>query len=270
MQVTGNNISSTNIQLQLIDFITPTFSPDCSLRYNISIREFPNGYYLYVWDTSCGKCVAIQTVHELSPLSDILQLKYNKIYYTKHTVYATVPNVLIDDTKDCNIFLPLDKNKRKRTTAAINNLNDDISLIFDAKNYHKLPLNVEMLHPMSCLITRASHHTNNNICIAEHDGHYLNIVVKLNNKLQLANSFEYLTWEDAVYFILATYQQLSLDVNTHPLLLCGKPDDINKTNTFICDYINIINIAKPSNLWDNTLPSDIYSVFYAQESITLI
>lgn len=265
MQETGNNQSSQK-ELQDIDLISSSFSIDCSLSYNISIRACSNGYYLCAYNPNTEECVAIKTTKSLDSEA-LLTLNYNKVYVSKQSTFSLIPNALCDENL-LSSFLLTEKHRIRINT---NDCGNNTTLIFDTKRFPSISQAYDCVHPLTNVIHLANSINSQNICMVEQDGENINIIIKQNNKLILANSFSYHCTEDAAYYILAIYQQLNLDIYSHQTYLSGKSQDISNTKAFISEYINLVNIiATPkNNIWCNNFPTELYPMFASQLTTTI-
>ncbi len=259
MQETGNkNISK-------IDFISSSFSPECSMSYNISIRELPNGFCLCVYDYCKNECVAIKTIDTWDEDEILTSLKYNKVISIKQSIFTLIPKTLADEDNINTLFIA-EKHQKHRFKTNTNIIDNNTLIAFDTKKFIKISNNDIYIHPITALAYTADNINLSNITIAEQDGENINIIVKINNKIILANSFAYTCTEDAAYYILATYQQLNLDVMLHKTYLCGNINHIKNTKTFISEYINEVKItSQNTNIhWDNNFPKELYPIFAIQ------
>ena len=76
----------------------------------------------------------------------------------------------------------------------------------------------------------------------------LDLLVYKDGKLYLANSFEYHTPEDIVYYTLFIYEQLNLDPETIPIYLSGSIDKTNPTYLALYTYIRHVDFITTQNL----------------------
>ena len=72
----------------------------------------------------------------------------------------------------------------------------------------------------------------------------LEIVVLDKGDIQLFNVFEYHSKEDFIYYILFVFEQLSLDVETTPVKLCGKIANDDELFKLIYTYVRHVDILK--------------------------
>src|SRR5690554_2804432 len=76
----------------------------------------------------------------------------------------------------------------------------------------------------------------------------LDLLVYKDGNLYLANSFEYHTPEDIVYYTLFIYEQLNLDPETIPIYLSGSIDRTNPTYLALYTYIRHVDFITTQNL----------------------
>lgn len=69
-----------------------------------------------------------------------------------------------------------------------------------------------------------------------------------NGKLLLANSFEYFTAEDFIYFVLFTAEQLKLNTENLQLLLSGSIKETDDTYNYLYTYVKEISFFNTSYL----------------------
>ncbi len=134
-------------------------------------------------------------------------LQYNtKVFETDYFAFDTIKNYEMH-----NVFIPY---------IHINNLLIDHFKKFNYK------------HSNSILVTKILQLSKNNDLIKMYvhiQKHHFEIVVAQNQKLIFFNSFEYITPEDFIYYILFTAEQLNLNPDTFSLELIG---DINQNDDF--------------------------------------
>ncbi len=254
MQETGNNTQQT--QLYSLDLIAQSFNPENSMSYNISIRELSDGFCLCVYSTDTKQCVAIKTIQTNEIKTEpLLSLHFNHTYILHQSIFAVVPNSLSADKESLRNFLIADNAIKNKASIDTNSIDNKTTLCFDNRHFPSISPSQINYHPISTLIIKALNSTHPNTYIAEQDGTNLNIAVIKNKKLQLANTFNYSSTEDAAYYILAVYQQLNLDVCDHTLTLYGNHTHITNTKQFLHDYINTVTIiSDQQNTWDAFTP----------------
>ncbi|AVR46141.1 DUF3822 domain-containing protein [Christiangramia fulva] len=104
----------------------------------------------------------------------------------------------------------------------------------------------EYRHSLSVLIDSLLKLQNQGLTMYIHTYHNnYDLVVVENGKLLLANSFEYDTKEDFLYYILFTAEQLDLDPNTFQLVLIGDISKDSEEYKMAWDYIRNISFLGP-------------------------
>ncbi len=116
-------------------------------------------------------------------------------------------------------------------------------------------------HSMSILVKNAL----NTFTIRDNDSYVLvnthissfEIIIHTNKRLLLANSFDFTTKEDFIYYLLFTLEQLDLDTETIPVHLVG---NITKESPlFKIAYTYIRNVEIKNKTVDSIKPTDYLS-----------
>lgn len=71
---------------------------------------------------------------------------------------------------------------------------------------------------------------------------FIEVLVVQNRKLQLFNTFEYMTKEDFIYYILFVYEQLQLDVESTKIKVLGSIDHDDDLYAILYTYIRHVEI----------------------------
>lgn len=83
------------------------------------------------------------------------------------------------------------------------------------------------------------------------------LLVLKNKQLILANSFEYRSKEDVLYYILFTMEQLDLDVESVPLILSGDIESNSDLYKYLYQYIRYIEFIKTDKLKINQIKNEL-------------
>ena len=70
------------------------------------------------------------------------------------------------------------------------------------------------------------------------------IIVLERKKLKFFNSFSYKAAEDMIYYLLFTYEQLNLNPDQIPLIICGEIEENSKVYKLLYRYIRDIHFIK--------------------------
>lgn len=97
----------------------------------------------------------------------------------------------------------------------------------------------------------------NHQVFANFDDKILDIVVLKDKQLILANSFEYRSKEDALYYILFTMEQLELDVESVPLILSGAIETQSDLYEYLYQYIRYIEFINTEKLKIKQIKSEL-------------
>ncbi|WP_350287010.1 DUF3822 family protein [uncultured Croceitalea sp.] len=87
------------------------------------------------------------------------------------------------------------------------------------------------------------------VCFVHKTDHSFELAVFEQKKLVLYNQFEYKTKEDFLYYILFTYEQLKLDVESVKLKLFGQIEEGDTYYDICYQYIKKVNVFEP--MYDN-------------------
>ncbi|MBW2960636.1 DUF3822 family protein [Mesonia aestuariivivens] len=83
------------------------------------------------------------------------------------------------------------------------------------------------------------------------DSSRFDICILQNNQLALANSFEFYTPEDFIYYVLFCIEQLQLDASKIQLYLCGEIKKDDKKYNYLYTYIKEIEFLNTAQLSKN-------------------
>jgi hypothetical protein len=263
------NVVNSNKMNKPFDFITSSFAANLSDTYSISIRQLPDGYSFYITNTT-NQIIAIKQIiadHITSQLlkeEPLLQLNYCSVAYIGYGPFAILPKSLVIDENYTN-FLPIENNLRLRAKTITNPLSDDI-IITAYSNQWTIPnIKCRKHHEIELLASMALNSPTQNSMWAEITSQHINIVVIINHKLHLANTYQITSDNDAAYYILACYQQLNLSQEETELNIMGNTTCINPI-PFLTDYIRHINTPKPLN-WNDELPNQYAPLFTLQTKL---
>lgn len=98
---------------------------------------------------------------------------------------------------------------------------------------------------------------------------HFELIIMQNSELIFFNSFQYQTAQDFIYYILFTYEQLNLDVETTPLHLLGRIDMGDSYYEEAYKYIREVNIVEnkffisDDLLLHHQVPKQYYILFHS-------
>ncbi|RLD26761.1 MAG: DUF3822 domain-containing protein [Bacteroidetes bacterium] len=157
-------------------------------------------------------------------------LKFNsKILRTD---YITYDAVLANDS--INVYVPY---------VNINNFIYDRFGSFEFKHYSTLLIET--------ILALEKHSSSAKMYVNVCESHF-EIIIAKKNKLKLYNSFEYISKEDFIYYILFTAEQLQLNPEKFQLLLIGyinKDDDLYK---IAYNYVRNVEILRPKHKYNSS------------------
>lgn len=249
--------------IENVDFISNFFSEkNCSTQYRLSIRESSNGFSFCVTNITNGKCMAASHTSELqqNPFSDC---DFFEHIYMLDSPFALVPKTLFQSNNSA-LYLPLEEEQKKKAVIQINEINNQILLVFDESHFPKISI-AQNIHPITALLKYAFElETSKKIC-ADFETDKLHLTAVDGDDILLANTYEYESENDAAYYILAVYQELKLDVETFHLYLAGNKNNDKIPLDFLKEYIRNVNMVTPINdCWDKHFPMEDYPAFATQ------
>lgn len=152
-------------------------------------------------------------------------LKFNaKILANDHLAYDE-----IDSYDMVNVYVPF---------VNINNYIYDLFGEFEFK--HSCTVMVESL-------LNGHTHAKEPVCYVHVAAHQMDITVISDKKLLLYNSFEFVTKEDFIYYLLFTMEQLKLDTEQVQLKLFGAIDEEDDIYKLCYKYVKLVSIFVPSS-----------------------
>lgn len=169
-----------------------------------------------------------------------------------NSLFSLVPTALFDENNAAS-YLKFNTRILKTDFIAFDTINEDIVNVYipftNIINYffdkygefeyrHSLSVLIESLIDTSgdSNMIRAYLHAQKN--------HYELIIIE-NGKLIFANSFEYDTKEDFLYYLLFTAEQLNLDPQKFDLILLGEINKDSKEYIMAWDYVKNISFLGP-------------------------
>ena len=253
-----------------ISIIAPTLADSASENLILSIKISESNVSYAVFDKSKKNILAIEKWNllnndELFGIKETLNKIVNDSFVLKNTfqktfvlldnpVFTLVPDKIysIGDEKK---YLELDNTFNLNEKINI----DKIDKTF-VKNIYLLPAeleiaankmfsNVEFMHTSSILIkSMLSVENKNEVVLINFSNKRIDVIISKNKKLLYCNTFNFISAEDIIYFILNIYNQLSLDTSVVPVMIAGNIEKNSTAYQIIFKYIkNVSFCSKPAN-----------------------
>ncbi len=236
----------------------------------LSIQISLNGLSFCIADTILNKVVLSDTLFFKTESTPYLVLKELKSLFEKHSVlkkkfsdvlvihknnlFSLVPKTLFDENELANYL--------KFNTKILANDNivydevenqDVISVYVPFTNINNYIFEnfgeFEFKHSSTAVLQtllqqKASSKT---ICYVHVSDREMELVVLHQKKVLLYNQFPYRTKEDFLYYILFTFEQLQLDVESVKLKLFGKIEEGDELFEICYNYIKKVSVFLPKN-----------------------
>lgn len=180
-----------------------------------------------------------------------LAFSFSEVNFIVSNSYSTlVPLPLFDQAK-ADTYLQFNQNKPENSEVDFDILKNNV-----AANVYYLPdslksalsgiwPNVKIIHSASALLEILAINYKNlsddNQVFIHVGGNRFELVYFKKNKLHFYNSFKYKTKEDFMYFILAAFEQLSVNPEEVKLTLLGTIDKSGKLYEIVYSYIRKIH-----------------------------
>jgi len=251
------------------------FNVDHISQYNLSLQVSTDLFRVCVTDTANNRCLFLEdyqfsSIQFPSQLLDQLELIYDDHHILqagfwksiklsiKNKSFSLIPSSLFDKdyVKDyLNINCTVKGREvyyyKQNTTDSVNIFSADREIInwFNTKYPHK---SLKVFHYTSpfidgVMIDQSSEEEKSMYIVTEKNS--LTILVKRNKKLEFCNTFNYITTEDFVYFVMFVFDQLKLNPETTPIVLWGEVTPDSPIYTKLYKYIRHISFGnKPSSL----------------------
>ena len=192
--------------------------------------------------------------------NEILQSKFDEVLVIySNNVYTTVPVSLFDETK-ASEYLKFNSKILANDFIAHDIIESyDVVLIYipfvNINNYFFERFgSFEYYHAVSIFLKEVlsvGKHTLGPRMYLHVQEEQLDAIVLVNGNLQLCNSFLFRTSEDFIYYILFCLEQLKLNPDTIPVVLCGAIDMEDSNYEILYTYIR--NISFVENTSDDSL-----------------
>ena len=200
----------------------------------------------------------LQEIDTIIAENEILQSKFEEVVVIfSNNIYTTVPVSLFDETKASEYL--------KFNSKILSNdfIAHDIIESYDAVVVYIPLVNInnyfferfgsfQYYHAVSIFLKEvlsASKHTIGPRMYLHVQEEQLDAIVLADGNLQLCNSFLFKTSEDFIYYVLFCLEQLKLNPDTIPVVLCGTID--TKDSNYEILYTYIRNISFVENVSDD-------------------
>lgn len=252
------------------------FNVDHIAQYNLSLQISTELFRVCVTDTENNRCLLLEdyqfsSIQSPSQLLDQMDLIYDDHHILqagfwksiklsiKNKSFSLIPSSLFDKdhVKDyLNINCTVNGREvfyyRQNTTDSVNIFSADREITdwFAARYPHK---SLKIFHYTSpfidgVMIEQPSREEKSMYIVTEKNS--LTILVKRNKKLEFCNTFNYITTDDFVYFVMFVFDQLKLNPEMTPVTLWGEVTPDSAVFNKLYKYIRQISFGnKPSSLY---------------------
>lgn len=239
-----------------------------SVNYTLSIRYVPNGFCFAVFCPIENRIIAfgerthqgsspIETLSAEAPADEILKAHYRKVYFLDETSrYTLVPNGIFEETDAERIYhLNFGKTDSQMVYCMDSLRLPDVALVYALPS--ELISSLRGLFPNVRTVCRQSVHVAtallggsrrdlSHLFVYVYDD-FFDAVLVSGGKLQLANTYEYRTEDEFVYFIVALYEHFGLDQYTVETVFSGEISASDPMFATLRKYVRSISFAGRSN-----------------------
>lgn len=235
-----------------------------SSNYTLSIRYIPNGFCFAVFSPLESRILAYgeRTLAEKSPSEvlstevkedSLLTAHYRKVYFLDESCrYTLIPNGIFEEADAERVYSLSFGNSSERLVYCMDSLRlPDLALVYAVPAFRMNEL--RRAFPSVRAVCRQSVHVANSllggnrrdvpclfVCVY---ADFFDAVLVSNGKLKLANTYEFHTEDEFIYFIVALYEHFGLDQYTVETILSG---DISHGDTKVAalgKYVKFVSIA---------------------------
>ncbi|MDX1544968.1 MAG: DUF3822 family protein [Christiangramia sp.] len=244
-----------------------TTTKEKKIHKKLSIQVSLNGLSFCILDKKDNRIIYFKKIEferQLDPIKVLskIELTYEKekalnqpvdevfLLYT-NSLFSLVPQKLFDEENASN-YLKFNTKILKTDFIAFDNIKDTIVNVYipytNITNYFFDKYGeFEYRHSLSVLIEALLGLPDNNgtkVYLHTHLSFYELVIIE-NGKLLFANSFEYETKEDFLYYLLFTAEQLKQDPDKFELILLGDINRDSEEYKMAWDYIRNISFLGP-------------------------
>lgn len=241
-----------------------------NLYNKLSIQISLNGLSFCIADTIVNKIILSETVTFKITATPYLLLKELKTLFEKHAIlkkqfsevhvihknnlFSLVPKTLFDENELAN-YLKFNTKLLANDNIVYDEIdNQDIICVYvpftNINNYIFENFGeFEFRHSSTALLQTLvlQKPSSKSVCYVHVAERELELVVLNQKKLVLHNQFQYRTKEDFLYYILFTYEQLGLDVESNKLKLFGKIEEGDAIFETCYTYIKKVTVFIPKH-----------------------
>lgn len=276
-------------QLKRVSSYDRLFDQSQTKNYNLSIRLNPDGLSFSVFSLSHKKYIAVESVYfpdslpaQGSSLATSLYLdlvarvidekpwllqKFNHkcvVYSTRR--YTLVPEPLFNNSlaEEYLYFAHKKVEDEKILTCRINSAESQLVFGIETKIFKELHTwfpEMQLLPHLAALIESvvpAFKHTElSDPVFLNINNKQLDIIILKGNRLAFANSFEWRSSSDIVYFLLFVLDQLSLNPGKVPLFLLGETETGDEHYQLIYKYVRNVEFLKRTESYTRTYAMEV-------------
>jgi len=224
-------------------------------------------FAVYKFENSTGSpFIQLACVKELFAKEELLQNNYKSVFVTHFNNLVTqVPQPLFNKNNLAH-YLQYTVKVLENDFISYDDLNNSeiINVYIPFVNINNFLLDTYETfvykHSSTVLIENLLNQYKNlegSFCFVNVTGQHFEIVVIKNKKLELFNSFSFITKEDFIYYILFTAEQLKLNPEDFELILMGDIEKESELYTIVYQYIRNVKFYASNNtsLQLNEIPS---------------
>lgn len=245
-----------------ISYFDKSFKESQTRNYKLSIQLWANGLVFTVYNSEKNKFLGIES-YSFSDIENVNQIPsflgkvlnnrpsfafpYESVFLLYQNSFSTlIPQPLFNEDHK-NLYLgfnqPFQENSRivfddVKNSEAVNIYYIPNLVVEKAKDFWP---NVKLLHFSTALIESLSINFKNKVdtktLFVNLSESCFDLVYFKENKLHYYNSFDFLTKEDFIYFLLISIDQLVLNPEDVNLIISGKINKIDDTYRMIHQYI---------------------------------
>lgn len=202
--------------------------------------------------TASTPYLLLKALKELFTRENLLHTPYEEVSVIhRNDLYCLVPKPLFDKEELPN-YLKFNTKLLANDEIVFDELpNNDLVCVYvpftNINNYlFECFGEFEFIHNSLVVIqTLLQQKSNKTFCYAHVSPKFLDIIVMEQRELVLYNQFEYKTKEDFLYYVLFTYEQLGLDVETVKLKLFGTVEEGDELYTICYKYLKKVAVFIP-------------------------
>jgi hypothetical protein len=248
-----------------MELIDRSFDLSHTINYTLSIRTVPDGFCFIVFDKKKHKVLYFLEVTEkgripyqfLSALKDkypALQMEYEDVLWIYDTSSYTLLPAFLYNPDDIRKYwnLAFDKTETTSVLTADNLGWADVVTIYElpdelqVKSREQFPAVRFMSQQSVHILTSMLENKKNNVTqvYIQVFPDFFDAVVLEKGKLMLANSYQYRSTDEFLYFILNIFEQFNLDQYTTETILSGDIAAHDEKNMLLKKYIKEIRFKE--------------------------